>query len=250
MANVFDSRGAAQAYATTRSAPGGGILRALDLLQRRIDSPVRDIVDIGCGTGRLSQTLATTFGARVVGVDPSAAMRTEAEQAHRTNARLSFRDGCGEALPLPDASIDLAFAALSFHFFTDRPGAVMEMERVLRPGGHVAIWTPTSDTMDHDRMHAFFPETQALDDARMPTVPEIEGLARGAGLAHVLTQTVADSESDPSTFLAQIEARAFSTLRLIDDAAFAAGLAHFKSHLATGGTLAPGNTVLLLFRKT
>lgn len=104
--------------------------------------------------------------------------------------------------------------------------------------------------MDHDRLHRFFPETRAHDDARMPTVPEIEGLGRATGFFHVLTQTFADGESNPSTYLAQVEARAFSTLRLIDDAAFAAGLARFKSHLSAGGTMAPGIAVLFLFHKT
>jgi ubiquinone/menaquinone biosynthesis C-methylase UbiE len=44
-----------------------------------------------------------------------------------------------ESLPLPDASIDLAFSTLSFHHWTDQAKGVSEVARVLRPQGRFLL---------------------------------------------------------------------------------------------------------------
>src|SRR2546429_1247813 len=74
----------------------------------RIDPRSRTVLDIGCGGGLLAEELAR-LGARVTGVDPSAASLAVA-RAHAEGGGLAIRylSGRGEALPLPDASFDIA----------------------------------------------------------------------------------------------------------------------------------------------
>jgi SAM-dependent methyltransferase len=96
------------------------------------------VVDLGAGTGRLTQTLLDA-GVDVVAVEPSAEMRAFVPEPARATA------GTAEAIPLPDASVDAVFAGQAFHWF-HVPRAMAEMARVLRPGGRVGLlWNMLDD---------------------------------------------------------------------------------------------------------
>src|SRR5262245_27449837 len=66
---------------------------------RKVDT----ILDLGCGTGRFSEGLATRFGARVIGIDPSAKMLDRAE-AKRRESRVHYGRGLAEAIPVADGT--------------------------------------------------------------------------------------------------------------------------------------------------
>ncbi len=93
------------------------------------------VADVGCGTG-ISSRLLASLGARVVGVDPSLDMLSQARQASPES--IEWRRGTAEATGLPDASVDLVVAAQAFHWF-DPQRALAEFHRILRPGGRVAL---------------------------------------------------------------------------------------------------------------
>jgi len=98
--------------------------------------PGRRVLDLGAGTGKLTVELLRT-GADVVAVEPLPGMRARlAASLH--DARLEVVAGAAEHLPLPDASLDGAVAAQSFHWF-DAPVALRELHRVLRPGTTFAV---------------------------------------------------------------------------------------------------------------
>lgn len=100
---------------------------------------VREVVDLGCGTGRAARQMARR-GLSVVGVEPEAGMREEAVRAAaREGLDLDVREGSAEATGLDDASADLVVAAQAFHWFD--PGSTRrEVHRILRPQGTFAIW--------------------------------------------------------------------------------------------------------------
>lgn len=101
----------------------------------------RTVVEMGCGTGRLTALLAAA-GARVVGVDADPAMLTVA--ATRIPGRLMCADA--RHLPLPDAGVDAAIAVATLEFTTDPARVLAEMARVTRPGGRLvaAVLNPKS----------------------------------------------------------------------------------------------------------
>ncbi len=104
------------------------------------------IVDIGAGTGHVALPLAAR-GFQVVAVEPSRAM-LERLRATAKARDLTFRTehAPAEALPLGDASIDLAIIADALHFL-DRERTALELKRVLRAGGALAVVTcELSDT--------------------------------------------------------------------------------------------------------
>jgi ubiquinone/menaquinone biosynthesis C-methylase UbiE len=91
-----------------------------------------DVVDIAAGTGKLTRTLAALAGT-LVAVEPDPSLR---EVIQRVLPEVDVFAGTAEALPLADASADVATAGQAFHWF-DVERALAEIARVLRPRGVV-----------------------------------------------------------------------------------------------------------------
>jgi ubiquinone/menaquinone biosynthesis C-methylase UbiE len=101
------------------------------------ESAPESILDVGCGTGRLLRRAGARWpAARLIGVDPAEGMIAE---ARRLTPGATFHLGTAEALPLPDASVDLAMSTLSFHHWRDGAAGLCEVARVLRPGGRFVL---------------------------------------------------------------------------------------------------------------
>ncbi len=98
------------------------------------------VVDLGAGTGRLSAVLLGV-GADVVAVEPDDAMRALVPAGARALA------GTAEQVPLPDHSVDAVLVGQAWHWF-DQQRALVEVRRVLRPGGVLGLlWNVFDDTV-------------------------------------------------------------------------------------------------------
>lgn len=93
-------------------------------------------LDIGAGTGFVTQGLLAAR-ARAVAVDESEAM--VAELRKKFGDSIEAHQGDGQRLPLPNSSIDAAFANMYLHHVEDPARAIAEATRVLRPGGRLVI---------------------------------------------------------------------------------------------------------------
>ncbi|MEM9467942.1 MAG: class I SAM-dependent methyltransferase [Actinomycetota bacterium] len=107
--------------------------------------PDQQVVDLGTGTGTVARQLAAR-GCSVVGVDPDARLMAEgAKLAAADNVTVEWREGTAETTGFDDASVDVVTAGQCWHWF-ERPAAVAEARRILRPGGLLAIlyldWIP------------------------------------------------------------------------------------------------------------
>lgn len=95
-------------------------------------------LDVGCGTGALSAAILERFAPRsVVGVDPSEGYLAHAREQVR-DARMEFRSGEAQALPVADGLFDAAVSGLVLNFVPDAERAVAEQRRAVRSGGTVA----------------------------------------------------------------------------------------------------------------
>jgi arsenite methyltransferase len=124
--------------------PGGEQL-TLRLARLAGVAPGRRVVDVACGSGATALLLERELGCVTVGVDLGARAIDEARRVTPAGARASFLLGDAEALPLADASFDVALSECSLCTFPDKPRAIAEMARVVRPGGHIAIADVTAD---------------------------------------------------------------------------------------------------------
>ena len=95
------------------------------------------VLDVGCGTGKLLRQARSCWPeAQLIGVDPANGM---IEMAKRLTPNATFFTGMAEALPLQDASVDLALSTISFHHWQDQAAGIREIARVLRPGGYFLL---------------------------------------------------------------------------------------------------------------
>ena len=96
-----------------------------------------DVIELGCGTAYVSAWLARR-GARPVGIDNSAAQLANARR-FQAEFGLDFPliHGNAEAVPLPDASFDLAISEYGASIWADPYRWIPEAARLLRPGGRL-----------------------------------------------------------------------------------------------------------------
>jgi ubiquinone/menaquinone biosynthesis C-methylase UbiE len=101
----------------------------------------KDIVELGCGTAYFSAWLARR-GARPVGVDPTPAQLATARRLQdETGIRFPLVEAPGEAVPLPDASFDLAVSEYGASRWAVPERWLAEAARLLRPGGRLVFLT-------------------------------------------------------------------------------------------------------------
>lgn len=106
-------------------------------------APGERVVDMGSGAGMDSLIAATMVGpsGRVIGVDMTSTMlekaRGAAERAGLDN--VSFEEGYAEALPVPDGWADVVISNGVLNLVPDKPAALKEMARALRPGGRLQL---------------------------------------------------------------------------------------------------------------
>jgi len=107
--------------------------------------PTMTVADIGAGTGFMAAGLAPLVK-HVHVLDGSGAMLDVARKnlAHFTNVEFQTADGL--SLPLPDSSLDTAFANMYLHHCPNPLAAIREIVRTLRPGGRLVITDMDSHT--------------------------------------------------------------------------------------------------------
>lgn len=101
-----------------------------------------DWIDVGCGTGALTEAiLASTDPLSVTSVEPSASFLNTAKERVR-DPRARFLAGSAAELPVEDGSADLIGCALVLNFIPDLERGLAEMVRVARSGGVIAgyVW--------------------------------------------------------------------------------------------------------------
>ncbi len=102
---------------------------------------VRDadkVLDVGCGTGSLTTTLARVTGAsKIVGIESSSSFIDYA-RTQISDPRVTFEVGDAQQLPYPDESFDRCMALLAVDYIPDARKAAREMRRVTKKAGIVA----------------------------------------------------------------------------------------------------------------
>ena len=104
-------------------------------------APGEAVLDLGCGAGFDALVAAQLVGpsGRVAGIDLSPEMLAVARAglAGTGLARVAFAEAQVEALPFPDAAFDVVLSNGVLNLVPDKPRAVRELFRVLRPGGRL-----------------------------------------------------------------------------------------------------------------
>jgi len=149
-------------------------------------------LEIGCGTGALTEAILNMCAPRAITATDQSSDFTDHARTAISDPRARFVAADALALPCEAASVDIVVSALVLNFIPDRPAALAEMRRVLRPGGWLSFYVWDYPGGGMGVIDAFWKAAAGLDAAagaldegrRFPFCTR-EGLAelcRGAGL--------------------------------------------------------------------
>jgi ubiquinone/menaquinone biosynthesis C-methylase UbiE len=115
--------------------------KILDLAQFQ---PSEAVLDIGCGTGSMTQLIRQRVGAtgKIYGIDPGPKQIARAQaKANQSRLSITYQVGVIERLPYPDQSFDAVLSTFVMHVLPDelKQQGLAEIVRVLKPGGRVII---------------------------------------------------------------------------------------------------------------
>lgn len=157
------------------------------------------ILDVGCGTGALvGAVLERAAPASVVGLDPAEGFLSLA-RAQMTDPRARFEQGDAQCLPFEDGAFDAAVSGLALNFVPDARTAAVELCRVVRPGGTVAlyVWDYAGEMQFMrrfwDAATALDPKAGPLDEGKRFTICAPEALAalfQDSGLERIETRFI------------------------------------------------------------
>jgi ubiquinone/menaquinone biosynthesis C-methylase UbiE len=186
------------------------------------------VLDLGSGVGTWSELMATAFRGTVWGVEPSRKMREAAERDH-AHPGVRYVDGSAERVPLADGSCDAALLSYVLHHVSDRDACARELRRVLRPRGVAIVRTALRESLPAVPFFAYFPTALAIDEARMPARKDVIATFARHGF-EVVADEVVLQETSPSlrVYHERLKLRAISTLELLPDDEFAAGVERLR----------------------
>ena len=174
-------------------------LVAHDFLHWLDVSPDAHWLDVGCGTGALTQTvLDVASPAFVQAVDRSPSFVEFARHRVR-DPRASFSVADAQSLPQSSGSVDAVVSGLVLNFIPRPEAAIAEMARVTRAGGVVAVYV--WDYADRMQLMRYFWEAAVALDPRGEEVSEarrfpicapepLEALFRSGGLGQVESRAI------------------------------------------------------------
>jgi SAM-dependent methyltransferase len=203
----------------------------MDVIESHVDGgPFRTILDLGCGTGRFCEGLASRFRAHVVGVDPSEKMLDQARRK-RQGVGVHYERGTAEAIPLVDGAVDMIFMSMSFHHFRDPEQAARECRRVLRADGSVVVRAATREQIPSYPYVPFFPGTRSMLEDLLPDRPRLCAVFETAGFRcvewQIVTQAIAPSWA---AYADKLSAGGDSVLARLTEEELASGLDAVRRH--------------------
>jgi len=174
--------------------PWGGLL--LDAVAPR---PGESVLDVACGPGTVTRRAAARVGTsgRVVGCDLSPGMLAIARDKGLVpdGAAIEHAEAPADRSPIDHECFDVVICQQGLQFFPDKPAALAEMHRALRPGGRirVAVWTRIEQCPPFAAIAAGVTEVLSEElGARyrggpwgMPAWDELRDLMQRAGFADV-----------------------------------------------------------------
>jgi ubiquinone/menaquinone biosynthesis C-methylase UbiE len=145
------------------------------------------LLDVGCGTGRISLSLAPFVG-HVTGIDLTPQMLNQAKalQAQLGITNVSWQQGDILPLPFADGSFSIVLTQATFHHFADPAAVLSEMIRVAAPAGRIAV---IDMTFDPAKAEAFDRWEKLRDPSHLHVLsPEkLKDLGRAAGLKELFS---------------------------------------------------------------
>jgi SAM-dependent methyltransferase len=237
----------APVYESLRTTDEAPVRTIRELLQ---DRPVTG-VDVGCGTGRYSKLLRALLpeGSLLVAADVAAAMLAQLQAGNRGPGRVAPLLSTAEELPVRGDSLDFVTSFNSVHHF-DLGRFLAGVARVLRPGGHLFVYTRTPEQNARTIWGQYFPGFTDRERRLHSRGDLLAAVDRTSGLVLDDTRTFRYPRSSTSERLkAQAEGRHYSTFSLYTPDELAAAIVTFLARLPASEARWVDESLLLVARR-
>jgi ubiquinone/menaquinone biosynthesis C-methylase UbiE len=238
-------------YAAGRQMSPAALRTWMEAFARHLP-PTRPLtwLDLGSGTGRMTPSLASTFGGPAHGVEPSDKMRAQA-LAHAVHPAVTYAAGSAEHIPLPAASCDAALLFFVWHHVVDHQAAARELRRVVKPGGKLFVQANFSDRMPDVWWFRVVPEWKRADAAQFGPEKEVTSDFIGTGWTLVSRDEVTWLRSaNLAEDLERLKLRSVSAFEHLSEEAIEAGFARIEAALPSlGGGPQYETSELLVFQR-
>lgn len=190
-----------------------------------------ELLDVGCGTGGFSRSLAAG-GARVTGLDRAGAFLAVA----REFGGVAWVEGEADALPFADGSFDRVLLSLVLHQLGEPERGVAEAFRVLRPGGRVVVRTFAPEDAAARVPERFVPSMAAADAARLPSIECVVGWLDAAGFDEVeVERHLRNEQLDLAQEERSLRAEVAGRYAFVTDAELEEGVRRLREAAAAAG---------------
>ncbi|MBL9189808.1 MAG: bifunctional demethylmenaquinone methyltransferase/2-methoxy-6-polyprenyl-1,4-benzoquinol methylase UbiE [Opitutaceae bacterium] len=172
----------------------------------------RDVLDLATGSGDVAFALARMLPREtaILGLDFCQPMLDQAEvkkaAADGRYPNVTFRQGDGLALPLPDASFDAVTISFGLRNLADRARGLREMRRVLRPGGQIVV-------LEFSQPRAWFRPLYYFYLRRV--LPRVAGWMTGDRAAYVYLNDSIEQFPDRAAIAAEMRAAGFADVQAV-----------------------------------
>jgi SAM-dependent methyltransferase len=200
------------------------------------------VVEVGCGTGRLTRAMAAMTTARLLGVDSEPRMLEVARARSAEDRqpagqgvpdRIQWAQASAYRLPVDDRQAALVLMSMVVHLLKQRTRAFREAARILRPGGRLVIWSFTQDDIRTFYLNPYFPSIPRIDLERFPDHRVLERELVRAGLVKVGTRVEQEQrEVALAEVVDRVRGRYISTLALLPALEYRLGLQRLEEELA------------------
>lgn len=184
------------------------------------------LLDLACGTGIIARQVAPVVGAegRVVALDLRQAMLDVASKLTVPyGAAIEWVQGDATKLDFAKGTFDIVVCQQGLQFFPDRPAALAEMKRVLRPGGRVviAVWEALekqsmwNDVLAIEQKHVAalgVPTSDMVVPFSLSDANELRRLLEGAGLHDIEITSKAIEADFPAKGLTEYSLQAYAAV--------------------------------------
>lgn len=188
------------------------------------------ILDIGCGTGKLSFQLVELINVEIIGIDISFSMLKSAKVK---SLEVICSDIDNNQLPFNSNSFDVVIGAYVIHQLNDVRFLFSECYRILR-GGALILLTSSHKQIEfqHPVIKKFFPSYIDIDKNRFPNIPKIDYLLKLAGFVDIRHQEVlvADFAVDQE-YLEKVRNKYVSTYHLLPQREYELGVERLEEYL-------------------
>jgi ubiquinone/menaquinone biosynthesis C-methylase UbiE len=219
-------------YDSLRPLSAADRARLQTMLQEVALQPGERVVEVGCGTGRLTLPLSAMTPARVTGVDTETRM-LDVARGKDAAGRVDWIRGSAYRLPLDEGAAALVMMVMVVHLLRQRVRAFSEARRILRPGGALSLWTFTPRHVEEFYLNTYFPSIARTDRPRFPSVEMLSAELRRAGFEEVRVQVMAEPRQlDIADVVDRVRGKYISTLAMLPPLEYRLGLQQLEEMLA------------------